>query len=278
MTKIQVLIADDNREFTYMLSDYISRQGDMEMAGVAAHGEEVLRMMHMMPQLPDVLILDIIMPHLDGLGVLERLQDWKGKPLPKIIMLTAFGQENITQRAVELGASYYIVKPFDLEMLMNRIRQLVSVPSKGTAPQAAPTRPTPPAIHSSMATAVSPGTVRNLEIDITVIINEIGIPPHIKGYKFLREAIALIHQNPGILGSMTKILYPQIAEKYDTTPPRVERAIRHAIEVAWARGNMDSINNLFGYEVHATRNKPTNSEFIALIAERLRWDHSLSNT
>ncbi|WP_411348506.1 sporulation transcription factor Spo0A [Paenibacillus sp. WLX2291] len=278
MTNIQVLIADDNREFTYMLSDYISQQEDMQMAGVAAHGEEVLRMLHMMPQLPDVLILDIIMPHLDGLGVLERLQDWKGKPLPKIIMLTAFGQENITQRAVELGASYYIVKPFDLDMLMNRIRQLIQGNGKEVAAPAASSRPATPAIRSSMSTAVSPGNVRNLEIDITVIMNEIGVPPHIKGYKFLREAIALIHQNPGILGSMTKILYPQIAETYDTTPPRVERAIRHAIEVAWARGNMDSINNLFGYEVHATRNKPTNSEFIALIAERLRWDHSMSNT
>jgi len=269
LQRIEVLLADDNREFTNLLSEYISEQSDMTVTGVAYNGEEVLRLLEESRKAPDVLILDIIMPHLDGLGVLERLRDMNLNPMPKIIMLTAFGQENITQKAVQLGASYYILKPFDMEILANRIRQLVnntdlsSSASYGTVLQKSPN-------------VVPISKSKNLDANITSIIHEIGVPAHIKGYQYLREAITMVYNNIEILGAITKTLYPAIAEKFKTTPSRVERAIRHAIEVAWTRGNIDSISHLFGYTVNMSKSKPTNSEFIAMVADKLRIEHKVS--
>lgn len=263
MSKINVILADDNREFTQMLTEYISEQEDMEVTGVAYNGDEVLDLIEEGNH-PDVLILDIIMPHLDGLGVLEKLQGMKLDPQPKIIMLTAFGQENITQKAVQLGASYYILKPFDLDALGNRIRQLTnSQANLSTNSQA-------------RKNVVSMSKGKNLDIDITNIIHEIGVPAHIKGYQYLRDAITLVYNQIEILSAITKTLYPTIAEKYETTPSRVERAIRHAIEVAWTRGNIDSISRLFGYTVNIAKSKPTNSEFIAMVADKLRLQHKVS--
>ncbi|ANF97520.1 sporulation transcription factor Spo0A [Paenibacillus bovis] len=274
MSTIRVLLADDNREFTNMLAEYISNQEDMEVAGVAFNGEEVLKTIEQLPELPDILILDIIMPHLDGLGVLERLRDMNLNPAPKVIMLTAFGQENITQRAVQLGASYYILKPFDMEVLVSRVRQLVGVPvtAGGGTMQSSGNNNT-----LNKSSISSPPKSRNLDASITAIIHEIGVPAHIKGYQYLREAITMVYNNIEILGSITKTLYPAIAEKFKTTPSRVERAIRHAIEVAWTRGNIDSISHLFGYTINISKSKPTNSEFIAMVADKLRIENKVSN-
>ncbi|KIL38510.1 chemotaxis protein CheY [Gordoniibacillus kamchatkensis] len=265
MQKIKILMADDNREFTHLLSEFISEQDDMEVVGVAYNGNDVLRTIEQQREVPDVLILDIIMPHLDGLGVLERLREMNLNPMPKIIMLTAFGQENITQKAVQLGASYYILKPFDMEVLTNRIRQLVGVPSV-TSTSHSPSR----------GNVVQLPKGKNLDANITTIIHEIGVPAHIKGYQYLREAITMVYNNIEILGAITKTLYPAIAEKYKTTPSRVERAIRHAIEVAWTRGNIDSISFIFGYTINISKSKPTNSEFIAMVADKLRIEHKVS--
>ncbi|CAH0118616.1 Stage 0 sporulation protein A [Paenibacillus sp. CECT 9249] len=268
MQKIEVLLADDNREFTNLLAEYISEQGDMVVTGIAYNGEEVLRLIEESRKAPDVIILDIIMPHLDGLGVLERLRAMNLTPQPKVIMLTAFGQENITQKAVQLGASYYILKPFDLEVLANRVRQLigtVTMASVGT-----------PIVSSPKSNVVPMGKGKNLDANITSIIHEIGVPAHIKGYQYLREAITMVYNNIEILGAITKTLYPAIAEKFKTTPSRVERAIRHAIEVAWTRGNIDSISHLFGYTINISKSKPTNSEFIAMVADKLRIEHKVS--
>ncbi|MEF2244871.1 MULTISPECIES: sporulation transcription factor Spo0A [unclassified Paenibacillus] len=270
MHKIEVLLADDNREFTGLLSEYISEQSDMKVCGVAYNGEEVIRHLEQTRNVPDILILDIIMPHLDGLGVLEKLREMNLSPMPKIIMLTAFGQENITQKAVQLGASYYILKPFDMEVLANRIRQLVGVPAHSTSAQ-----------FSTSSTSLKSNVVpmakgKNLDANITSIIHEIGVPAHIKGYQYLREAITMVYNNIEILGAITKTLYPAIAEKFKTTPSRVERAIRHAIEVAWTRGNIDSISHLFGYTINISKSKPTNSEFIAMVADKLRIEHKVS--
>ncbi len=264
MQKIEVLLADDNREFTNLLSEFISEQDDMVVAGVAYNGNEVLNYMEQHKKAPDVLILDIIMPHLDGLGVLEKLREMNLNPQPKIIMLTAFGQENITQKAVQLGASYYILKPFDMDILTNRIRQLVSNTQTLTSSSASRTNVVP----------ITKG--KNLDANITTIIHEIGVPAHIKGYQYLREAITMVYNNIEILGAITKTLYPAIADKYKTTPSRVERAIRHAIEVAWTRGNIDSISHLFGYTINISKSKPTNSEFIAMVADKLRIEHKVS--
>jgi two-component system response regulator (stage 0 sporulation protein A) len=266
LQRIGVFLADDNREFTGLLSEYIREQDDMELVGTAYNGEEVVRKLQELERVPDVMILDIIMPHLDGLGVLEKLREMDLSPMPKIIMLTAFGQETITQRAVQLGASYYILKPFDLEVLVSRIRQLA-----GTAPVA-------PALSSGAARAniIPMNKVKNLDANITTIIHEIGVPAHIKGYQYLREAITMVYNNIEILGAITKTLYPAIAEKFRTTPSRVERAIRHAIEVAWTRGNIESISHLFGYTINVAKSKPTNSEFIAMVADKLRIEHKVS--
>jgi two-component system response regulator (stage 0 sporulation protein A) len=268
--KIEVLLADDNREFTNLLSEYISEQSDMHVSGVAYNGEEVIRHLEQARNVPDVLILDIIMPHLDGLGVLERLKEMNLSPMPKIIMLTAFGQENITQKAVQLGASYYILKPFDMDILANRIRQLVGTSSTSYSASSSFSSTT----LKSNVVPLSKG--KNLDANITSIIHEIGVPAHIKGYQYLREAITMVYNNIEILGAITKTLYPAIAEKFKTTPSRVERAIRHAIEVAWTRGNIDSISHLFGYTINISKSKPTNSEFIAMVADKLRIEHKVS--
>ena len=242
MQRIEVFLADDNREFTNLLSEYIQEQDDMTVIGVAYNGEEVIRQLEETRRVPDVMILDIIMPHLDGLGVLEKLRDMDLSPMPKIIMLTAFGQENITQKAVQLGASYYILKPFDMDVLANRIRQLAG--SRTVTSVCFNVRQ--PRRNQHRADRQG----KNLDANITSIIHEIGVPAHIKGYQYLREAITMVYNNIEILGAITKTLYPAIAEKYKTTPSRVERAIRHAIEVAWTRGNIDSISHLFGYTIN----------------------------
>ncbi|MBW5446760.1 sporulation transcription factor Spo0A [Cohnella sp. CFH 77786] len=271
MQRIEVFLADDNREFTNLLSEYIQEQDDMTVIGVAYNGEEVIRQLEESRRVPDVMILDIIMPHLDGLGVLEKLRDMNLTPMPKIIMLTAFGQENITQRAVQLGASYYILKPFDMDVLANRIRQLAGA----SAPASVSSGSSTAGVIRSNIVPIS-GKPKNLDANITSIIHEIGVPAHIKGYQYLREAITMVYNNIEILGAITKTLYPAIAEKFKTTPSRVERAIRHAIEVAWTRGNIDSISHLFGYTINIAKSKPTNSEFIAMVADKLRIEHKVS--
>ncbi|WP_191276691.1 sporulation transcription factor Spo0A [Neobacillus kokaensis] len=264
MKKIKVCVVDDNRELVRLLEDYISSQDDMEIAGVAHNGQECLDMLNTIE--PDVLVLDIIMPHLDGLAVLERLRELKKGILPNVIMLTAFGQEDVTKKAVELGASYFILKPFDMENLGNHIRQV-----SGNSPSITARKSS-----SSSYRSQNDSKPKNLDASITSIIHEIGVPAHIKGYLYLREAISMVFNDIELLGSITKVLYPDIAKKYNTTASRVERAIRHAIEVAWSRGNIDSISSLFGYTVSMSKAKPTNSEFIAMVADKLRLEHKAS--
>lgn len=245
---IKILIADDNRDFCELLKEFFNQQEDFQLIGIAYNGLEALEQIRQ--QKPDVVVLDIIMPHLDGIGVLEKLSSTPARP--KVIMLTAFGQESITQRAVELGADYYILKPFDFSVLATRIRQLAN--GVNISPYLATTR------------------TRNLDIAVTNIIHEMGVPAHIKGYHYLRDAILAVIKEVNLLGAITKELYPMIAQKYQTTPSRVERAIRHAIELAWDRGNVEMMNKFFGYTINLQRGKPTNSEFIAMVADKLRLE------
>ena len=263
LKKIKVCLVDDNRELVSLLEEYLSNQDDIEVIGVAYNGQECLNLLE--DHDPDVLVLDIIMPHLDGLAVLERMRDLHKPSFPNVIMLTAFGQEDVTTKAVELGASYFILKPFDMENLVNHIRQV-----SGKATTSFVKRPV-----ITRTASVEPKT-KSLDANITSIIHEIGVPAHIKGYLYLREAISMVYNDIELLGSITKVLYPDIAKKYNTTASRVERAIRHAIEVAWSRGNIDSISNLFGYTVSMSKAKPTNSEFIAMVADKLRLEHMAS--
>lgn len=255
LRNIKILIADDNREFCELLKEFISQEDDFLLVGVASNGVEALEIIE--KEKPDLVVLDIIMPHLDGIGVLEKIATNGMEPRPKVIMLTAFGQQNVTQRAIELGADYYILKPFDFEVLANRIRQLVDGETI--------TQYTPPV-----------KTTKNLDVAVTNIIHEMGVPAHIKGYQYLREAIKMVVEEVSLLGGVTKELYPLIAQKYATTPSRVERAIRHAIELAWDRGNTEMMNKFFGYTINLERGKPTNSEFIAMIADKLRISAKVS--
>lgn len=265
--KITILIADDNQEFSQTLANYIHEQEDMEVIGIAKDGEEALDMITNIE--PDVVLLDVIMPHLDGIGVLEKINTMNTNKKPICIMLSAVGQDKITQRAISLGAEYYVVKPFDIELLIKRIKELknfqpgqninnfitrelkqqyVEIPNNGEKSQ------------------------ENLEALVTNIIHEVGVPAHIKGYQYLREAIIMVVNDIDVINQITKSLYPKIAYKFSTTPSRVERAIRHAIEVAWGRGDQKTVENIFGYTISASKGKPTNSEFIAMIADKLRLE------
>lgn len=262
--QINVLIADDNEDFCDILVEYLQKQQEINIAGVAKDGIEAI---DLIPKTePDLVILDIIMPHLDGIGVLEKLNKMNLQKYPKIIILSAVGQDKITQKAISLGADYYVIKPFDFDVLIERIRQIANGSS-------APAEKKKTLINNNGGgnnTLVKNN--RSLEAEITNIIHEIGVPAHIKGYLYLREAITMVVDNVELLSGVTKELYPSIAKKFNTTPSRVERAIRHAIEVAWSRGKVDTIDNLFGYTVSNDKGKPTNSEFIAMVADKLRLE------
>ncbi|MEQ8196796.1 MAG: sporulation transcription factor Spo0A [Clostridiaceae bacterium] len=284
-SKISVLIADDNKEFCNILNDYLLNQRDIIVTGIAKDGIEALQLIQ--EKKPDLVVLDIIMPHLDGLGVLERLSSMDLDPAPRIIVLSAVGQDKITQRAISLGADYYVVKPFDMDVFTKRIRQMFNNTISNED-----TRKRMPQIENDEAEngervefkSGSKAEVKtetrkdpiDLETEITSIIHEIGVPAHIKGYMYLREAITMVVNDMELLSAVTKELYPAIAKNYNTTASRVERAIRHAIEVAWGRGQVETINRLFGYTIHNDKGKPTNSEFIAMVADKLRLKNKVS--
>ena len=258
--QINVVVADDNKEFCGILSDYFSNEPEFNIIAECANGMEVLDVIENNDT--EVLILDLIMPYMDGIGVMEKINEMEQERRPKIIILTAFGQETITQRAMQLGADYYILKPFNLEILGDRVRQIARDTNDYVE------RP-----RNSMIPSRTPANApRNLEVEVTKVIHEIGVPAHVKGYQYLRDAIILVTEEINYLGAVTKELYPTIAQKYDTTASRVERAIRHAIELAWDRGDIDKINKVFGYTISGEKGKPTNSEFIAIIADRLRLE------
>lgn len=264
MQKLSVAIADDNERMLRLLGDIIESDEELSVVGTAKDGEEAYNVIK--TKEPDVVLLDIVMPKLDGLGVLDRVNHDKAiKKHPTFIMISAIGQEKITEDAFQLGADYYIMKPFDNEMVIDRIKYVRN--------QANVHHMEHRKINAyEKTTEMEP---HNLESDVTEIIHEIGVPAHIKGYQYLREAIIMSVHDMEMLNSITKILYPTIAKKYQTTPSRVERAIRHAIEVAWSRGKMDTIDEMFGYTIHNGKGKPTNSEFIALITDRIRLEYKM---
>ena len=267
--KIKVGLVDDNQDFCDVVSEYVNKQTNMEIQFVAGDGLEALEIMES-GKIPDVLVLDMIMPHLDGFGVLEGLNDLNLAAYPRIIMTSAVGQDAIIQKAMNMGAQYYLVKPVNLSMLVKRISQLdennltLYVRQQDNASN----------LRKSIVLKDSLSN-NDLEIDITNVIHEVGVPAHIKGYQFLRDAITLVVNRPEILGCITKELYPTIAMMNNTTPSRVERAIRHAIELAWNRGRVETLESLFGYTVQQNKGKPTNSEFIAIIADKLRLERKV---
>ena len=268
--KITVLIADDNQEFSTTLATYLKNQEDMVVVGRAKDGNEALDMVSSL--MPDVLLLDVIMPHLDGIGVLEQMNMIKLNKKPICIMLSAVGQDKVTRRAIELGAEYYVVKPFDIDLLITRIRELKNYkPSSQNNNFISRERGTSKQQYIDIPSNSS-NREDNIEALVTNVIHEVGVPAHIKGYQYLREAIIMVINDIDVINQITKCLYPQIANKFHTTPSRVERAIRHAIEVAWGRGEQKTVENIFGYTISAAKGKPTNSEFIAMISDKLRLE------
>jgi len=264
MNTIKLLIADDNYDLATPLAEFLNLQSDMEVISCHQNGAQVLDAMK--EHQADVLLLDVIMPEMDGISVLEALNaDESTYHRPKnIIMFTAFNQEKVMTKAAELGASYFIMKPFEMNKIVDTIRDVHQ--NFSFSPKSENTNSVFGAINQMSVTF-------DLEAEITHVLHEVGVPAHIKGYLYLREAIDMIYHEIELLGSITKTLYPDVAKKYKTTSSRVERAIRHAIEVAWSRGNVDAISKIFGFTVNVNKSKPTNSEFIAMIADRLRLQH-----
>jgi two-component system response regulator (stage 0 sporulation protein A) len=267
-SKIKVIIVDDNKEFCNIFNDYLLNEKDIAVVGIAKDGIEALKLIQ--EKKPDLVVLDIIMPRLDGLGVLESLNTMNLDPIPRVIVLSAVGQDKITQRAIALGADYYIIKPFDMAVLAKRMRQMFN--------DAICSNDVKKTTTSFENTENKVGNEESVDLitEITNIIHEIGVPAHIKGYMFLREAIIMVVNDIQLLSAVTKELYPAIGKKFNTTASRVERAMRHAIEVAWSRGQVETINKLFGYTIHNNKGKPTNSEFIAMVADKLRLKRKVS--
>lgn len=250
MRKVNVAIADDNELMLQLLEEIISEDKELELVGKAKDGVEALEIIK--DKQPDIMLLDVVMPNLDGLGVLEKVRNDKDiKIHPSFLMISAVGKEKITEEAFEMGADYYIMKPFDQENIIKQIKKAKIRKDNDSGRNA---------------------TRKSLETEVTNIIHEVGVPAHIKGYQYLRDAIIMSVNDMEMLNSITKILYPTIAKKYQTTSSSVERAIRHAIEVAWSRGKMDTIDTLFGYTINTGKGKPTNSEFIALITDKIRLE------
>lgn len=248
-SKIRVLIADPGEDFRALLADTLSGEEDIEIVGNAADGAETLELCALLQ--PDVLLIDLVLPKLDGVAVIERLGETGAAP--EVLVLSAFYNAGLVSRCADMGVYYFIPKPCDMAELAARIRQSVRPARELAAPIQTPPRQS-----------------RQLESIVTDVIHEIGVPAHIKGYQYLREAIIIAVNDMDVINAITKVLYPQVAKTFGTTPSRVERAIRHAIEVAWDRGDLDTLQRFFGYTVSNTKGKPTNSEFIALIADRLQ--------
>lgn len=266
MAELNVAIADDNKQIRDLLENILKKDAGLHLVGKAENGEEAYNMI--MQTKPDVVLMDVIMPKLDGITVMEKVKSNDNmKEKPSFIVLTAASSQIVTEDAFHLGASYFIMKPFNGDAILEKIWSVGR--RKGRPAQITGTMETRLPEYVDKAAYME----QNLETDVTQILHEIGIPAHIKGYQYLRDAIIMSVQDQEMLASVTKILYPTIAKKHQTTPSRVERAIRHAIEVAWSRGKMDTINDLFGYTVSNGKGKPTNSEFVALIADKIRLDY-----
>ena len=244
--RTSVLIADNSEEFCTTLKSALQRTERFTVAGVANDGEMAMKLLE--ERRPDILVLDLMLSKKDGLSVLKSISAWDRRPA--VVATSGFMTDYVASAAAGLGVAYLILKPCDMEALVDRLEEL-----RSDSPRTIPVRR---------------NAGQSIEALVTGIIHEIGVPAHIKGYQYLREAIIIAVNDMDVINAITKVLYPQVAKTFQTTPSRVERAIRHAIEVAWDRGDLDTLQRFFGYTVSNTKGKPTNSEFIALIADKLQ--------
>jgi len=271
MENVNVVIVDDNPMILNTLDEVISSEAGLSVIGRADNGKDAIDMIK--DTQPDVVLLDLVMPQMDGITVVENIKK-KTSMLknPAFIILSAVGGEQMTEEAFQAGANYFLMKPFDKDIFVNKIRRIGK----------RPVRPVPGKVLEAPLKAATPEEAamnreeymkEHLETDITKMLHELGIPAHIKGYQYLRDAISMVVRDREMMEAVTKILYPEIAKKNYTSSSRVERAIRHAIEVAWGRGSLEVIDELFGYTISTGKGKPTNSEFIALIADKICLDY-----
>ena len=250
MEKTKIMIVDDNKNLVDMIKEYFNDNADIKITLEATDGLEGMRLIEKKQDEYDIIILDLIMPNKDGISILEHMKD-KGIN-KKVIVLTSYNTQDMIRKVSELGVSYFILKPFELSDLEKRIREVSTGVKYGGESL--------DIYHN------------NLQISITKTLHELGVPSHIKGYQYIREGVTLVYERPEIVGGITKELYPEIAKKFDTTVSRVERAIRHAIEVSWNRGNWQLMEDIFGHSVDIDKAKPTNSEFIVTVADKLRLE------
>ena len=241
-TRKTVLLADAGEEFRTMLRSVIEQTEEFTVVGSTGDGTEVLRLIERVK--PDLVLMDVVLPGLDGFGIMKRMK-LQEQGSPRVILISAFCSEAVVSEAVELGADYFFPKPFDAETLLDRMQTVCG---------------------QQVVQENRPAALKNM---VTSVIHEIGVPAHIKGYQYLREAIMIAVDDMDVINAVTKVLYPEVAKRFGTTPSRVERAIRHAIEVAWDRGDLETLQKYFGYTVSNAKGKPTNSEFIAMISDRL---------
>ena len=245
--RTSILIADNSEEFCTALAAALQRTDRFTVAGIANDGEQAMQLLE--ERRPDILVLDLMLSKKDGLSLLKSISGWERRPA--VVATSGFMTDYVASAAAGLGVAYLILKPCDLQALVDRLEELRLDSGR-------------PAVSRR------PAAQQSIEALVTGIIHEIGVPAHIKGYQYLREAIIIAVGDMDVINAITKVLYPQVAKTFQTTPSRVERAIRHAIEVAWDRGDLDTLQRFFGYTVSNTKGKPTNSEFIALIADKLQ--------
>lgn len=240
----RILVADTGVEFRTILSNTLGSEADIQVVGETGDGGELVRMVKELE--PDAVVMEMVLTGLDGLEVLEQLNTLNRRP--KILVLSSYTQGNVVEQAAERGAEFFIAKPCKLSTVCERLRQVMSPGGLEASGDESP----------------------NLEAQVTAVIHEVGVPAHIKGYQYLREAIIIAVNDMEVINAVTKVLYPEVAKRFGTTASRVERAIRHAIEVAWDRGDLETLQKYFGYTVSNSKGKPTNSEFIAMIADQLQ--------
>ncbi len=253
MEKIKVIMIDDNVSLVDMVKEYFKDNENIEIYRQAHNGLDGIKLIEEEQGKFDVVLLDLIMPQKDGLYVLQQIKERELDA--NVIVETSYNAQDVIRQVSEYGVSYFILKPFDLEDLKTRIAEVYNSKNK-----------TGKNINLKQ---------NNLQISITKILHELGIPSHIKGYQYIREGIGILYDRPETIGGITKELYPELANKFDTTVSRVERAIRHAIEVSWNRGDWDLMEEIFGHSVDIDKAKPTNSEFIVTIADKLRLDNKV---
>ena len=271
MKTINILVADHSEDTRKELTDFFEKRKDMQLVGSTDNGQDACRAIRSLQ--PDIVLLDVMLPVMDGFSVMEKINaDRDLQQPPAFIIVSSIGNQSMIECACRLGAAYYILKPFGTDNLARRILQIAAAREDSLRQKKVEAESGKKETAALSAAGYREDT---LEADITNIIREIGIPAHIKGYQYIREAIMMTVNDMNLLNYITKLLYPTIAKKYKTTSSSVERAIRHAIEVAWNRGRIDVLEELFGYTVSAGKGKPTNSEFIALIADKLRLEYRM---